>query len=142
EYEEAEFVARQVERLAGGPATGSMARLLTRRADDDEGGLRYGDIAVGYRINAQSRVLEEAFMRFGIPYQLVGGTRFYERREVKDVLAYVRLARNAADRVALERIVNVPARGGGEKTVEEWRAWAESHAATLGAAVEVAGASE
>jgi DNA helicase-2/ATP-dependent DNA helicase PcrA len=139
EYEEAEFVARQVERLAGGPATGSMARLLTRRADDAEGGLRYGDIAVGYRINAQSRVLEEAFMRFGIPYQLVGGTRFYERREVKDSLAYVRLARNPADRVALERIVNVPARGIGEKTLEELRAWAESHDTTLWGAVEAAG---
>jgi len=139
EYEEAEFVARQVERLSGGAASGSMARLLTRRADDEEGGLRYGDIAVGYRINAQSRVLEEAFMRFGIPYQLVGGTRFYERREVKDALAYVRLARNPADRVALERIVNVPARGIGEKTLEELRAWAESHQATLWGAVEAAG---
>jgi DNA helicase-2/ATP-dependent DNA helicase PcrA len=138
EYEEAEFVARQVERLSGGAAAGSMARLLTRRADDEEGGLRYGDIAVGYRINAQSRVLEEAFMRFGIPYQLVGGTRFYERREVKDALAYVRLARNPADRVALERIVNVPARGIGEKTLEELRAWAESHDTTLWRAVEVA----
>jgi len=139
EYEEAEFVARQVERLSGGAAAGSMTRLLTRRADDEEGGLRYGDIAVGYRINAQSRVLEEAFMRFGIPYQLVGGTRFYERREVKDALAYVRLARNPADRVALERIVNVPARGIGEKTLEELRAWAESHATTLWGAVEAAG---
>jgi len=139
EYEEAEFVARQVERLSGGAASGSMARLLTRRADDEEGGMRYGDIAVGYRINAQSRVLEEAFMRFGIPYQLVGGTRFYERREVKDALAYVRLARNPADRVALERIVNVPARGIGDKTLEELRAWAESHGTTLWGAVEAAG---
>ena len=79
-------------------------------------------------------------MRFGIPYQLVGGTRFYERREVKDALGYVRLARNTADRVALERVMNVPARGIGEKTVEELRAWAESHAvARCGAAVEAAG---
>jgi len=139
EYEEAEFVARQVERLSGGAASGSMARLLTSRADDEDGSLRYGDIAVGYRINAQSRVLEEALMRFGIPYQLVGGTRFYERREVKDALAYVRLARNPADRVALERIVNVPARGIGEKTLEELRAWAESHGTTLWGAVEAAG---
>ena len=139
EYEEAEFVARQVERLTGGQSAGSLAALLTRRADDEEEALRYGDIAVGYRINAQSRVLEEAFMRFGIPYQLVGGTRFYERREVKDALAYVRLARNPADRVALERIVNVPARGIGEKTLEELRAWAESHQATLWGAVEAAG---
>jgi DNA helicase-2/ATP-dependent DNA helicase PcrA len=113
EYEEAEFVARQVERLVGGNA-GSLSGLLTRRADDEDGALQYGEIAVCYRINAQSRVLEEAFMRFGIPYQLVGGTRFYERREVKDALAYVMLARNSVDRVALERIVNVPARGIGD----------------------------
>ena len=139
EYEEAEFVARQVERLTGGAARGSMTRLLTSRADDGDGALKYGEIAITYRINAQSRVLEEAFMRFGIPYQLVGGTRFYERREVKDALAYVRLARNGADRVALERIVNVPARGIGDKTLEELRAWAESHDTTLWGAVEAAG---
>jgi ATP-dependent DNA helicase UvrD/PcrA len=139
EYEEAEFVARQVERMVGGSGAGSLAGLLTRRADDEDGALRYGEIAICYRINAQSRVLEEAFMRFGIPYQLVGGTRFYERREVKDALAYVRLARNSADRVALERIVNVPARGIGAKTVEELRAWAASRDASLWDAVEAAG---
>src|SRR5437016_13079577 len=131
EYEEAEFVARQVERLTGGGGRASLTGILTRRADDEDGALRYGEIAITYRINAQSRVLEESFVRFGIPYQLVGGTRFYERREVKDALAYVRLARNPADRVALERIVNVPARGIGEKTLEELRAWAESHGTTL-----------
>ena len=126
EYEEAEFVARQIERLVGGSGRGGLTGMLTRRADDEDGAMRYGEIAVCYRINAQSRVLEEACMRFGIPYQLVGGTRFYERREVKDALAYVRLARNAADRVALERVINVPARGIGDKTLEELRAWAES----------------
>ncbi|HTE65235.1 MAG TPA: 3'-5' exonuclease, partial [Candidatus Binatia bacterium] len=113
--------------------------LLTRRADDEDGAMQYGEIAVCYRINAQSRVLEEAFMRFGIPYQLVGGTRFYERREVKDALAYVRLARNGADRVALERIVNVPARGIGDKTLEELRAWAASRDVSLWEAVQAAG---
>ena len=133
EYEEAEFVARQVERLASSAdRRRGWASLLTTRAEDgpdtDVGGtddgaggaggadgadgtpgaapgpsgpLRFGDIAVAYRVNAQSRVLEEAFMRFGIPYQLVGGVRFYERREVKDALAYARLARNPGDRVAL-----------------------------------------
>ncbi len=139
EYEEAEFVARQVEKLVGGAGRGSMARLLTSRADDEEGSLRYGDIAVTYRINAQSRVIEESLMRFGIPYQLVGGTRFYERREVKDALAYMRLARNRADRVALGRIINVPARGIGAKTVEELNAWSESRGVSLWEAVEAAG---
>jgi DNA helicase-2/ATP-dependent DNA helicase PcrA len=89
-------------------------------------------------VNAQSRVLEEAFMRFGIPYQLVGGVRFYERREVKDALAYARLARNPGDRVALERVINVPARGIGDKTVAELRAWAEGRGESLWAAVEAA----
>jgi DNA helicase-2/ATP-dependent DNA helicase PcrA len=139
EYEEAEFVSRQVERLVGGAGRGSLNRLLTSRADDSEGSLRYGEIAVSYRINAQSRVIEESFMRFGIPYQLVGGTRFYERREVKDALAYVRLARNPADRVALERIINVPARGIGAKTVEELRAWAAVRNTSLWEAVRHAG---
>src|ERR687897_171757 len=135
EYEEAEFVARQVEKLVGTGRRGGMTALLTSRADDEDGSLRYGDIAVAYRINAQSRVLEESFMRFGIPYQLVGGVRFYERREVKDALAYVRLARNQADRVALLRIINVPARGIGAKTVEELTAWAEARSTSLWEAV-------
>jgi DNA helicase-2/ATP-dependent DNA helicase PcrA len=135
EYEEAEFVARQVEKLVGAGRRGGMAALLTSRAGDEDGTLRYGDIAVAYRINAQSRVLEESMMRFGIPYQLVGGTRFYERREVKDVMAYVRLARNPGDRVALGRIINVPARGIGAKTIEELGAWAESRDVSMWQAV-------
>ncbi len=139
EYEEAEFVARQIERLTGKGGRGSLSTILTQRADDEDGALRYGEIAITYRINAQSRVLEEAFVRFGIPYQLVGGTRFYERREVKDALGYVRLSRNSSDRVALERVVNVPARGIGEKTMEELRAWAESRGGTLWNAIEQAG---
>ena len=139
EYEEAEFVARQVEKLVGAGRRGGMAALLTSRAGDEDGTLKYGDIAVTYRINAQSRVIEESFMRFGIPYQLVGGTRFYERREVKDALAYLRLARNAGDRVALARIINVPARGIGAKTVEELVAWAESRGVGLWQAVLDAG---
>ena len=164
EYEEAEFVARQVERLASSAdRRRGWASLLTTRADDGPGGgtgagagaggddedgadaadgasgpMQFGDIAVAYRTNAQSRVLEEAFMRFGIPYQLVGGVRFYERREVKDALAYARLARNLGDRVALERVINVPARGIGDKTVSELKAWADARGTTVWAAVEAA----
>jgi DNA helicase-2/ATP-dependent DNA helicase PcrA len=138
EYEEAEFVARQIERLTGSGRSGLNA-MLTARADDESGSLRYGEIAITYRINAQSRVLEEAFVRFGIPYQLVGGTRFYERREVKDALGYVRLSRNTADRVALERVINVPARGIGDKTMEELRASAEARGGTLWEAIERSG---
>jgi DNA helicase-2/ATP-dependent DNA helicase PcrA len=150
EYEEAEFVARQVERLASSAdRRRGWSSLLTTRADDEPavgesavdgaaGPMKFGDIAVAYRVNAQSRVLEEAFMRFGIPYQLVGGVRFYERREVKDALGYARLARNLGDRVALERVINVPARGIGDKTVNELRAWADHRGATMWAAVEAA----
>ena len=76
------------------------ASILTRRADDEAEQLALGDIAVMYRTNAQSRAIEEAFLRYGIRYQLVGGTRFYQRREVKDALAYLRILRSDADSVA------------------------------------------
>lgn len=76
------------------------------------------DIAVFYRTNAQSRALEDAFVRRGMPYQLIGATRFYQRREVKDLLAYLRLIHNPNDRVALQRIVNVPPRGIGKTTLD------------------------
>jgi DNA helicase-2/ATP-dependent DNA helicase PcrA len=117
EEEEAEWIARQVEGLTGGQGS-----ILTRRAgDDDDGPFRPQDIAVMYRMNAQSRAIEEAFLRYGIRYQLVGGTRFYQRREVKDALAYLRVLRSDADQVSFERIVNVPARSIGEKTLEAVR---------------------
>jgi DNA helicase-2/ATP-dependent DNA helicase PcrA len=105
ERDEALFVIRQVEAL--------------RRA-----GARYGDVAVTYRTNAQSRALEDALVRYGVPYRLVGGTRFYQRREVKDVVAYLRLISNPSDGVSFQRIVNVPARGIGAKTVSELQQWA------------------
>src|SRR6185369_12320052 len=114
EEEEAEWIARQVEGLIGGRGS-----VLTRRADDeDAGSLRARDIAVMYRMNAQSRAIEESFLRYGIRYQLVGGTRFYSRREVKDALAYLRVLRSDTDSVSFERIINVPARAIGDKTIE------------------------
>jgi DNA helicase-2/ATP-dependent DNA helicase PcrA len=76
-----------------------------------------GDVAVFYRTNAQSRAIEDAFIRSGIPYRLIGGTRFYSRREVKDVLAYLRLIHNPHDVVSLLRVINVPPRGIGAKTL-------------------------
>ncbi len=77
--------------------------------------MRPGDVAVFYRTNAQSRALEEVFVRVGLPYKVVGGTRFYERREVKDALAYLRVLSNPSDTVNLRRIVNVPKRGIGDR---------------------------
>ena len=95
------------------------------------------DIAVMYRTNAQSRALEEAFMREQIRYRLVGGTRFYERREVKDIIAYMRMIQNPHDNVAFQRVVNVPARGIGQKTLEELRRWADGLNLPLYAALQV-----
>jgi DNA helicase-2/ATP-dependent DNA helicase PcrA len=119
EEEEAEWIARQVEGLVGGRGS-----ALTRRAEDDDTDLRFRaqDIAVMYRMNAQSRAIEESFLRYGIRYQLVGGTRFYSRREVKDALAYLRILRSDTDSVSFERIINVPARSIGDKTIDVLRA--------------------
>jgi ATP-dependent DNA helicase UvrD/PcrA len=116
EEEEAEWIARQVEGLVGGRSS-----ALTRRADDEDSRFRAQDIAVMYRMNAQSRAIEEAFLRYGIRYQLVGGTRFYARREVKDALAYLRILRSDTDAVSFERVINVPPRGIGDKTIETLR---------------------
>ena len=87
-----------------------------------------GGIAILYRTNAQSRAIEEALLRASIPYQLIGGTRFYQRREVKDALAWLRVLRSDTDRISYERIINVPPRGIGEKTVDLLRAAAAPHA--------------
>jgi DNA helicase-2/ATP-dependent DNA helicase PcrA len=92
----------------------------------DGGEYKPGDIAVMYRTNAQSRALEEAFIRYGMSYKLVAGTRFYERKEIKDILAYLRLIQNSNDSISLMRIINVPQRGIGERTVAELASWAKS----------------
>ncbi|WP_083841849.1 DNA helicase PcrA [Mobilicoccus pelagius] len=93
------------------------AAFVARRIDDltDHLGVRPGDVAVFYRTNAMSRALEEVLVRVGLPYKIVGGTRFYERREIKDALAYLRVIANPADTVNLRRIVNVPKRGIGDR---------------------------
>ncbi|MEU4697036.1 DNA helicase PcrA [Nonomuraea dietziae] len=97
EHDEAMFVAQEVDKLT------------------DEEGVRPGDVAVFYRTNAASRVFEEIFIRTGLPYKVVGGVRFYERKEVKDLLAYLRVLANPNDVVSLRRILNVPKRGIGDR---------------------------
>jgi DNA helicase-2/ATP-dependent DNA helicase PcrA len=97
EHDEARFVAEEVDRLT------------------DKDMARPGDVAVFYRTNAQSRVFEEVFIRVGLPYKVVGGVRFYERKEVKDALAYLRMLVNPADEISLRRILNVPKRGIGDR---------------------------
>jgi DNA helicase-2/ATP-dependent DNA helicase PcrA len=117
EEEEAEWIVRRVEEL-----TGTRGSALTRRADDGAS-VKLRDIAVLYRTNAQSRAIEEACLRYGLRYQVVGGTRFYSRREVKDALAYLRILRSDADSVSFERVINVPARAIGDKTIGVIRAF-------------------
>jgi DNA helicase-2/ATP-dependent DNA helicase PcrA len=107
EHDEAAFVAEEVDRLA------------------DAGLATPGQVAVFYRTNAQSRVFEERFFQAGLPYRIVGGVRFYERREVRDLLAYLRLIANPADEVSLRRVVNVPKRGIGDRAEEYLAAFAQ-----------------
>src|SRR5438132_1707786 len=109
EQEEAQAVAREALRLVA------------------EGDYRLGDLAVLYRTNAQSRALEEVLLRRGVPYRLIGGLRFYERREVKDVMAYLRLIANPQESLSLSRIINVPRRKLGEKSLAQLGYWADAH---------------
>jgi DNA helicase-2/ATP-dependent DNA helicase PcrA len=117
EHDEASFVVLEVERL---------------RRDE---GVRPGDVAVFYRTNAQSRAVEEVFVRAGLPYKVVGGTRFYERREVKDALAYLRVLVNPDDTVNLRRILNTPKRGIGDRAEAVIGALAERERITFNAAL-------
>ncbi|EJN51775.1 UvrD/REP helicase N-terminal domain protein, partial [Actinomyces sp. ICM58] len=116
EHDEARFVVGEIDRLA-------------------DSGVDWGDIAVFYRTNAQSRALEELLVRLGIPYRVVGGTRFYERREIKDALAYLQVISNPDDTVAARRVLNVPKRGIGAKAEEAIAAHAARHGISFGAAL-------
>lgn len=97
----------------------------------DAGRRRYSDYAVLYRTNAQSRSVEEMFVRYGMPYRVVGGVRFYDRKEIKDIVAYLRLIFQPEDLVSLERIANVPTRGIGAKSMESFIAWTRSSEGVL-----------
>ena len=117
EHEEARFVAEEIDRLG------------------DSDGVRPGDVAVFYRANAQSRALEEVLIRVGLPYKVVGGTRFYERREIKDAVAYLRAIANPDDDVNLRRILNVPKRGLGDRSEAMVAAFAERERISFGSAL-------
>lgn len=120
EYDEARFVAKTIENLA----------------NSGEG--EWNEFAVFYRTNAQSRVLEEQLRTHGIPYKIVGGMRFYERMEIKDMLSYMKLSLNPADDISFKRVINVPARGIGKTTIEKLEEIAAERRITLMAAAEVA----
>ncbi|WP_448073329.1 UvrD-helicase domain-containing protein [Georgenia yuyongxinii] len=117
EHEEARFIAEEIDRLG------------------DDVGTRPGDVAVFYRTNAQSRALEEVLVRTGIPYKVVGGTRFYERKEIKDAIAYLRAVANPDDAVNLRRILNVPKRGLGDRAEAMLAAHAERERVSFGQAI-------
>ncbi|MBE9375082.1 UvrD-helicase domain-containing protein [Saccharopolyspora sp. HNM0983] len=117
EHDEAAFVASEIDRLV------------------DEGAATFNDIAVFYRTNNQSRVFEEVFIRLGLPYRVIGGVRFYERREVRDALAYLRVLDNPDDTVSLRRILNVPKRGIGDRAESVVAAFAEQERISFGAAL-------
>ncbi len=137
EDEEAEWIVRQVEALVQG--RGAAGSVLARRADEgDDRVYRMRDIAVMYRTNAQSRAIEEAFLRYRLAYQLVGGVRFFQRREVKDTLAYLRLLRSDHDVAAFERVLNVPQRGIGDKSLGVLRALAAERDGNVWEALEAA----
>jgi DNA helicase II / ATP-dependent DNA helicase PcrA len=108
EQEEGEYVVREIARLRSQNVVAS-----------------YGEVAIMYRTNAQSRALEDALIRAGLPYRLLGATRFYERREIKDVVAYLRVVHNPFDSISLMRVINVPARGLGARTVGDLERWAD-----------------
>ncbi len=118
EEEEAQFVVKEVQNLAR------------------EASLDLGDMAVMYRVNAQSRALEEACLRYGLPYQLVGSIRFYQRQEIKDLAAYLRVMANPTDDVSLARIINVPTRGIGQRTVDDLTRYARDSGCSMFAAIQ------
>jgi DNA helicase-2/ATP-dependent DNA helicase PcrA len=120
EHDEAEFISGEIKKLAQDEIS------------------KYGDTAIFYRTNAQSRVFEEVFMRSGLPYKVVGGVRFYERREIKDFLAYLKVLVNLTDEVSLRRIINVPKRGIGDRAIESIESLANSRGISFWQALNVA----
>ncbi|MEV0672644.1 DNA helicase PcrA [Mycobacterium sp. NPDC050441] len=120
EHDEARFVASEIDSLA------------------DSEGLKYGDVAVFYRTNNSSRALEEVFIRAGIPYKVVGGVRFYERREIRDIVAYLRVLDNPGDSVSMRRILNTPRRGIGDRAEACVAVYAENTGASFNDALQAA----
>ena len=124
EHDEARFVASEIDRLADGA--------------DGSGDITYNDVAVFYRTNNSSRSLEEVFIRAGIPYKVVGGVRFYERREIRDIVAYLRVLDNPGDAVSMRRILNTPRRGIGDRAEACVAVYAENTGASFADALQAA----
>lgn len=121
EHEEAMFVAQEIKGLCL------------------NGNKRYRDVVILYRMNAQSRILEDTLMREGIPYRIFGGLRFYDRKEIKDIIAYLRVIQNPSDNISLKRIINVPKRGIGNTTVEAAEGIANERGSSIFSVISMAG---
>ncbi|TML80803.1 MAG: DNA helicase PcrA [Actinobacteria bacterium] len=111
-----------------------VARAIEQLREEDEG--KYGDIAIFYRTNAQSRAIEEVFTRYGVPYRVIGSLRFYDRKEIKDAMAYLRLSINPSDEVSLKRVINTPKRGIGDQTVAVLERFAREAGLSISEAVD------
>lgn len=120
-----------VQVIAVGNERAEGEALVRRIKNGVDTGRRYSDYAVLYRTNAQSRSVEEVFIQYGIPYRIVGGVRFYDRKEIKDILAYLRIIYQADDSVSFDRIVNVPTRGIGPKSLQEFHSWRSNEGLSL-----------
>ncbi|MGH7238106.1 MAG: ATP-dependent helicase, partial [Candidatus Saccharimonadales bacterium] len=120
------------------------AEAIVRRIKNatDSGARCYRDFAVLYRTNAQSRAVEDTFIRYAVPYRIIGGQRFYDRKEIKDVIAYLRLIYQPEDRISFERIANIPARGLGAKSLQNFFAWQTARGQTLSRALAEVGLCE
>jgi DNA helicase-2/ATP-dependent DNA helicase PcrA len=140
EEEEAQLVVREIQALIRVQGTGYRVRGDNPSNPEPRtptpAPYKLGDIAVMYRVNAQSRALEEACLRYGVPYQVVGGLKFYQRQEVKDVIAYLRLVANPHDDVSLTRVINTPPRGIGQRTLDELTRMARDSGVSMFSAIE------
>lgn len=138
-------LGRKTKKLWTGNGTGNLIKIYSAVNEHDEAdyvanqiikgieneGSEYSQYAILYRMNAQSRVFEESFMKNTIPYRIIGGLKFYERKEIKDILAYLRVIQNPNDSISLKRIINVPKRGIGDTTIERIETFAKDNGISL-----------
>ena len=136
EQEEGYMIVKEIEKMIGGSSRWAQEvteGIFNETPDKETSKLanQFSDFAILYRTNAQSRVLEEVFLRSGIPYRIVGGVKFYARKEVKDILSYLRITQNSNDSISLLRVLNTPPRNIGLKTIEALQDFANSYDVTL-----------
>jgi len=125
EKEEAQFIVNEIKKICHPELVSGSNQEMPKQVRHDK--YKFSDFVVLYRTNAQSRMIEEAMLRNSVPYRIIGGVKFYQRKEIKDVIAYLRVINNFNDEISLERIINEPRRGVGNVTLEKWINIAKSH---------------